>query len=261
MILHKVNYYWRIIATGFCFATFGLGGLLLAISIFPIINLLPISAESKKSKSQYVIHLCFRMFVFLMEFVGVIRLTIEGKDRLAMAENSIIVANHPSLIDVVILISLLSKADCIVKQALWKNPFLKHVVSAAGYISNSDPHSLLDECVDCIEQGGSMVIFPEGTRTTPKQSMKFQRGAANMALRSGKDLTPVTIVCNPTSLTKHEKWYEVPKEGLINISLDVGNPISVAPFCDQEKQASPVAARRLTEYLEEYFTRNIESYE
>jgi 1-acyl-sn-glycerol-3-phosphate acyltransferase len=194
-----------------------------------------------------------------MRASGVLQLTVIGPEKLAGLNNSLIIANHPCLIDVVLIISLLRKTGCIVKQSLWRNPFLNGVVSSAGYIKNSaDPESLIAECVEYLYGGSPLIIFPEGTRTTPGMPLKFHRGAANIALRSRKTITPVIISCNPPSLLKNEKWYHVPHSERVHITLRVGDTINVNPFIEDNMS---VASRRLTRFLENYFQREISSNE
>lgn len=255
-----INYYWRILATGLCFATFGLGGLVLSVTVFPFLYLLPVSLHWKKDKAQAVIHHGFRLFVGMMRAVGVLRVTLEGKERFQKGDKCLITANHPTLIDVVLLISLLPRVDCIVKTALWRNPFMRGAVGAAGYISNSDPQGLIDECVSSLQGGRALLIFPEGTRTTPGKPIKFQRGAANIALRSKVNILPVNISCHPTSLTKNEKWYQVPRCSPVHITITVGDEIDVEPF---ERQSSniPRASRCLTDFLQHYFQKETLTYE
>ncbi len=60
--------------------------------------------------------------------------------------NCIIVANHPSLIDYVLIASQLPQCDCLVKAAIWENPFMKRIVKAAGYIPNQAPIDLCERC-------------------------------------------------------------------------------------------------------------------
>ncbi len=247
-IFKRLNYAWRIVATGFCFSTFGIGGLLLTLTVFPFVFMLPINRQLKKEKAQLIIHNGFRLFVWLMQFIGIMRLTISGVEKLQQSDNHLIIANHPTLVDVVVLISLLPKVDCIVKQALWHNPFLRGAVSSAGYISNSNPQNLMGDCVTALQQGNSLVIFPEGTRTTPNKPMEFQRGAANIALRSKCDIIPVAITCIPSTLTKDKKWYNVPPDGRFHITLKVGDIIQTSQFIEQSLNISR-AARKLTNFM------------
>lgn len=249
-MVNNINYIWRIMATGLCFAVFSSGGLLFSITVFPLIYFLPVSGARKKGISQFFIHQSFRLFVWLMSAVGVLRVSIVNPEKLNKAGNHLIVANHPCLIDVVLIISLVKKAGCIVKGALWKNPFLGRVVSAAGYIKNSEPQTLIDSCLKYLESGSPLIIFPEGTRTVPGKAIKFHRGAAHIALRSEKNIIPVIITCTPPSLTKNEKWYNVPRTGRVHITLRVGDAINILPYTDDD---SPLAARKLTRFLENYF--------
>lgn len=255
-MLKRINYAWRVVATGFCFTLFGIGGLLLTLTVFPFLTILPVNTQWKKEKAQWIIHISFRLFVWLMQIVGVMHLTIKGAEKLRQGGNHLIIANHPTLIDVVILISLLPKVDCIVKQGLWRNPFLRGVVISAGYISNSNssPQSLMDDCIATLQQGHSLIIFPEGTRTTPNKPMKFQRGAAQIALRSKHNIIPVAITCVPSTLTKDKKWYDVPPDGRGHITLKVGDIIQTSPFIEQNLNVSR-ASRKLTDFMCQYLQK------
>lgn len=255
----RINYIWRILATGFCFAVFSFGGLLLSVTVFPAIRLIVTGPGRRQNLTQAVIHLSFRLFVWFMEACGVLQVTVVGSEKLKNIKSCLIIANHPCLIDVVLIISLLKKTGCIVKQSLWSNPFLHGVVSSAGYIKNSaDPESLLNECMEYMGAGSPLIIFPEGTRSTPGNPLKFHRGAANIALRSKEPITPVIITCHPPALLKNEKWYHVPRTDRVHITLRVGDTINVHPFIED---SLPVASRKLTQFLETYFQREISSNE
>ncbi len=254
--MHKLNYYWRIIATGFCFSCFGIGGLILSVGVFPVINLLPINKDTSRRIAQRIVHYGFRFFLWEMRFVGVVRMNIEGKNRLSENSSHLIIANHPTLIDVILIIAQLKEIDCVVKHSHWKNPFISGVVKATGYISNSSPEQLLDKCVDNINSGRSLVIFPEGTRTTPGEDLKFKRGAAHVALRCNKDLRPITIISNTPSLSKGKKWYQVPLNGPIRINVTIHDLIPTAAFKEQAKN-EPQAARHLTQFLQAHYQKEI----
>jgi|TARA_B100002003_G_scaffold87138_1_gene81538 1-acyl-sn-glycerol-3-phosphate acyltransferase len=256
----KLNHHWRVLATGICFACFGVGGLLLTVTFFPLIYILPASQRWKKGQAQLVIHLSFRLFVAMMVAMGVLAVTVNGREKLRGKGNHLIIANHPTLIDVVVLIAMLSRTECIVKKELWDNPFLKGVVRAAGYISNENPRILIDECVETINYGHSLLIFPEGTRTIPGQAIRFTRGAANIAIRANKEITPVTISCSPPSLTKAQKWYQVPPDRPVELMINVGEAVKIRPFLHNTGNIS-VSARKLTQYLERYFQQALLTYE
>ncbi len=253
-MIARFYYYWRVASTGFCFACFGLGGLLMSISVFPLLWLLPINQPRKKIIAQYIIHLSFGVFVSMMALVGAMKVRVSGWDRLANREDLFIVSNHPSLIDVVVLVSLLKRADCIIKQGVWNNPFMFGVVSSAGYICNRSPEQLLASCEQSLRSGSSLIVFPEGTRSRPGEPLRFQRGAANVALRAGKAITPVKIKMSPTTLTKSDRWYDVPRQCCPTITVSFGEDIGVETFGED---SLALGSRKLTRHLEEYFTKEI----
>ncbi|MDD1610585.1 MAG: 1-acyl-sn-glycerol-3-phosphate acyltransferase, partial [Methylococcaceae bacterium] len=200
-IRQTLNYGWRLFATGFSFFSFGLGGLLLGLLVFPVLSVLPSSRSQQISRGQKVVHYSFYVFIGLMHRMGVMTYEISGLEKLNRS-GQLIVANHPTLVDIVFLISRIKQASCIVKGSLWRNPFMRGPIVNAGYISNSDPEKMITDCVDCLQAGGTLIIFPEGTRSMPNKPYSFQRGAAAIALQANTIVTPVTLSCYPSTLTK-----------------------------------------------------------
>ena len=252
-VMDRFNYCWRLFATGTSFAVFGLGGLALATFVFPIFLFLP--QTSRLLRTRWVIHKSFGAFLWFMETMGIMRMEVIGAERLRDCGGALVLANHPTLIDVVAMISLMPRAGCVVKQALWTNPFLRGVVRAAGYISNCDSDRLIDDCADSLRKGYPIVMFPEGTRSRPGEPLAFQRGAAYIALRSRVPVVPVLIDCTPSTLTKRERWYQIPSRRF-HLRIEVRDPISI-DRCIKSDWGQPIAARRLTRFLESYFTEEL----
>lgn len=239
--------------------SFGVGGVILTATVFPLINFILPDGRVKNLYCQRVIHLCFKFFIFQMIILGIMKVEVKGLERLKNNKTKLIFANHPTLIDVVMLISVIENTNCIVKQGLWKNPFLKGAVKAAGYISNNDSESLIEDCVLALKRGDNLMIFPEGTRTIPGNNLRFQRGAAHIAVRSGASIIPVIITCDPPTLTKSEKWYQIPPRPF-HLRLEVDVDIEVKSIIDENKPA-PLISRQLTSYLENYFTERLSECE
>lgn len=251
--MRTINYYWRLVATGACFAVFGLGGLGLRVLVFPVLGLIP--GGWRSTRIRWAIHKSFAAFLWLMEAAGVMRMEVFGAEKLRNCPGALVLANHPTLIDVVALVSLMPAASCVVKQALWMNPFLGGVVRAAGYISNSDSDSLINDCGNDLKLGQSLVIFPEGTRTKPGAPLRFQRGAAYIVLRSEARVVPVLIDCNPGTLTKSEKWYQIPPRRF-HLRLRVLDPVDAKRWVEPS-ETQTVAARKLTRLLEIFFIQEL----
>ena len=244
---------WRLVATGYNFATFGLGGLLTATIVMPLVRCWPGTDEQRDARARQVVHYLFRGFVRQMRVTGVITLSVSDVDLLREASaGRLVVVNHPSLIDVVLVMSLLPYSCCVVKSALWRNPLLAGVIRAAGYISNAD-HSkeFLGRSARILAAGYPIVVFPEGTRTAPGGELAFQRGAANIAVRNGVDVLPVVVRCDPPTLRKHEPWYRIPPRRP-HFSVAVHAPVRPRTVTDPE--AGPaVATRRFNSYLEDFY--------
>lgn len=261
-MLDKLRLCYRLLATGLAFLLFNVGGLFLSIVVFPLLNLLYPNLQRRQAVAKKVVHITFKGFVAYMECAGIIRLQIEDKRALTAAKGKIVIANHPSLIDVVVLISLLENADCVVKSSLWEKPFLRGVVKSTGYINNdTDPEVFIRNCGESLASGNNLIIFPEGTRTTPGDLPVFKRGASNIAIRTETDLLPLLIEVKPTTLTKGEKWYQVAKKRVI-VRLRILPKYSIAPYCaDKLCQTPAKAVRTLTRDLEAYIRMEMKTYE
>ena len=245
--------WWRLIATALSFALFGVGGVLLRVLVFPLLGLLPGDAETRRRRARGVISWVFRAFVQFMFRSGVLTYEVEGAERLGRP-GQLVLANHPSLIDVVVLIAFIRDANCVVKQSLWDNPSMRGPIRAAGYISNSGSLDMLDEAAAALQNGQTLIVFPEGTRTTPGHNPQFHRGAAAIALRGARIITPVVISVTPTTLTKAEPWYSIPSRRF-HFRLRVGEDIDPQQF--NAMGPAPLASRKLNDFLHHHFIREL----
>lgn len=240
-----------------CYIAFGLGGLLSSLTILPLLRFWPGTPEARIIRVQKAVHFMFKGFVAMLTWAGVIRVSTHNAEQLHRAKGVIVIANHPSLVDVVVLISLMPNAGCIVKQGLWRNPFLRGVVSCAGYIPNRGAELMLEDCREVLARCTNLIIFPEGTRTVFGLTInEFARGAANIAIRTQADILPVVLRTNVRGLTKEQPWYEIPRQTM-GMAVEIGNTIS-----HQAYQASlgehAKMARQLTRDLEQYYQQQLE---
>ena len=242
---------WRVIATGIAFSTFGIGRLLLRLVYFPLLDLAVRDRARKARLARAMVKRSFAGHIELMRVLGILRYTITGAEKLRR-EGLLILANHPTLIDVVFLVSLVPNADCVVKSRLARNPFTRGPVRATNYLCNDSGAGLIEDCIRSIRAGSNLVIFPEGTRTPLDGNTHLQRGAANVAVRGGIDVTPVLIDCRPRSLTKGLPWWRVPARRM-QFSIEVRDDIAVQPFLVAAGGEAALAARRLTDHLRSYF--------
>jgi 1-acyl-sn-glycerol-3-phosphate acyltransferase len=246
---------WRSLATILCFITFALGGLLMGAFFIPLVQVLWRDESKRRRAGRRIVHISFRLFVLMMEGTGVLRVRFEGLERL-QAPGALLVSNHPTLIDFVLLGSVLPQADCIVKSGLWKDWFKRWPLMLAGYIRNDHGEETLALCRRSLDAGNSLIIFPEGTRTLPGLAPKFQRGAAQLAVRLRQAITPVLIESTPSNLHKGGKWYLAPPHQVhmrVRPLADVG----VESFVEGRPGQPALAARDLSDQLQRIFIQEL----
>jgi len=243
----------RWLATASSFALFGAGGLVLTVLVFPVLRLLTRDPLSRRRWTRLIINRLFHRFIRFMRVSGALTYTIDGAERLGRP-GQMVIANHPTLLDVVFVIAQIRNSNCIVKAALWDNPFTRGPVSSAGYISNDSSLDMLEEAIDVLKGGQTLIVFPEGTRTTPGTSPTFHRGAAAIALRGATVITPLVISVEPGGLQKHQPWYRIPARRM-HFHLRVGTDIDPAVYRDAAP--GPRAARMLNDFLQQYFSKEM----
>lgn len=177
LLFGYINMYWR---TVLCFGYFGLT-MLLVISPYTLIYF-AIHGENPQSRERYrrqmqrlAKHYCF--------LLGGLHYTIDNPHHIQLGEHpSIIVSNHQSHIDIMLILSQTPKLAIMVKDYVWYNPIFHTVAKALDCF----PLSLDDEAKELLirrvtEEGYSLMVFPEGTRTTTGEIGRFHRGAAYYA--------------------------------------------------------------------------------
>ncbi|MCS6767011.1 MAG: 1-acyl-sn-glycerol-3-phosphate acyltransferase, partial [Candidatus Protistobacter heckmanni] len=231
-------------------------------ALLPVVRLF-LSREKVRRMTLWLIHQFFRALVRVLRIAGVMRVDLRDAEKLGGAGH-IVVANHPTYLDVVVLLSVIPGACCVVKRSHWSNPCLWGIVRAAGYISNDDGAVLVNKSAERLRKGRPLIIFPEGTRSPPSGGLHpFSRSFAHIALRSGRPIQPVLIACHPPAFAKGQRWYRIPERPfeirvaplkLINPSAEPANGAT------QAEQVSPIAARSLTSATREYIQQQLVAY-
>jgi len=253
-VIDRLGRTWRIVWTGCAFLYFALVCFLLAIVTVPGRALRGGTRSEGEVWSQGWTQRGTHSFFQLLRATRVAELECDDLERLRRP-GQLLVANHPTLIDAICLMSLMPQVDCVIKASHARNAVLAGIVHTAGYIPNDDGRSVVERSVELLGENRSIVVFPEGTRSEPGELNPFGRGAAHIALRSGLDPVPVTIRCEPATLYRGLAWWEVP-ERKFRITLEVGEPISLAKLMP-EPLPTPRAARVITAALTEHFERQL----
>ena len=256
----ELNRDWRLFATGYCYSLFGIGGILLSLTVFPIIFFMPVQKAFKQNLAKYIIHISLKFFIAIVQASGVWYFRINGLKKLTPGKGHLFIANHPTLLDIVILISVLPKVTCIVKKGVWDNPVMMASVRSAGYICNNGTEQLLEECINLLKKGENLIVFPEGSRSVEGRPGKFQRGFANIALKSKKNITPIYVSSDDVSLTKSHRWYDIPQTGRNTIRVNIDQDIDITHYLPDDKRVL-IQSRKLTTFVEKYYQGKFNAHE
>lgn len=203
---------WRILVIASLFILFALSALFFTTIIVPLLHLLISSPERRVTITRRFVRLTFSIVFNIATFTRVCRLTVTSKASRAINDlrRGLIIANHPTFLDVIALLSVVPGATCVAKHHLLKNPSIGPMVRSAGYVTNESPEALLEHGIAAIESGSPLIIFPEGTRSTGSGLQPFHRGAATLASRTRCDILALLITCDPPAFLKGSPWYKLP---------------------------------------------------
>ncbi|MBL8287892.1 MAG: 1-acyl-sn-glycerol-3-phosphate acyltransferase [Rubrivivax sp.] len=176
---------------------------------------------------------------------GLLRLHAEALDVLRDEAGLVIVANHPSLLDAMMLVARLPRSGCVMKASLLRNPFLGAGALLARYIPNDSAHGMVRRAVADLREGGQLVMFPEGTRTTRAPVNAFQPGFALIAKHAQVPIQTAFIDTRSPYLGKGWPLWRLPPLP-IEFSVRLGQRFE--PQADHEA---------LTRQIEAYFAAGV----
>ncbi|MCH2220226.1 MAG: 1-acyl-sn-glycerol-3-phosphate acyltransferase [Dechloromonas sp.] len=107
----------------------------------------------------------FRFYLRILEIFCSCRFDLQELDKLRDSGPLIVAANHPSLLDAVMIVSRLPNAVCVMKASLMDNLLFGAAARLARYIRNDAPLEMILNSRQALQDGARLVIFPEGTRT------------------------------------------------------------------------------------------------
>lgn len=157
---------------------FGTGGLIYTAVSPALAAMLPRALAN--TVGEGVMMGLFRFFVGLLQMSGIVHCDLSELDRLR-GRPLIIVANHPSLLDAVLIVSRLPRVVCIMKAPILDNPFLGGGARLAGYIRADHPMEMMKRAREALASGRQLLVFPEGTRTSTPPLNAFKGNFALMA--------------------------------------------------------------------------------
>ncbi len=156
-----------------------------------------ISMQEKDKTRPFLI--AARMWAKLLICMSGSKLKVYGLENFPKNNGLVVVANHQSAADILILLAGLPQSfRFIIKQELFKVPIFGWYLRKAGYLSIDRDSArsaikTLNQAKDLIKQGENILIFPEGTRSKDGKVGEFKRGSLMLAFISHAPILPITI--------------------------------------------------------------------
>ena len=227
--------------------SFGIGAILLAILVFPFIRLFTLHKKDFGIIARAYVSHTFRVFLRNLDICKTCMLKVEDKQAFRNIHSKVIIANHPSLLDFVYIMSLVPNSTCIVRGGLTHTP-LRGVIKQAYITNTTDFNDVLVECKKLTDKGCNVIVFPEGTRSPRIGRNNYKKGAARIALYCGCDVQPLFIGgSDKYGLGKHDPlWsYNHVEKYVYDIKM-----LPVIPVEQFKELSETIAAKHLTEEME-----------
>jgi 1-acyl-sn-glycerol-3-phosphate acyltransferase len=168
------------------------------VVMFPItfiIWLLVLLFDRKRIVTHWL--LMYQGFI-LGRVIPVWKIEVEGREKAVKGKTYVIISNHQSMLDILLIFYLRYRFKSVSKIENTKIPVLGWYIKMADYITvdrvNEQSKSvMLDKSLNCLKDGTSIMIFPEGTRTKGKEIGRFKRGAFLLAMQAELPILPVVI--------------------------------------------------------------------
>ncbi len=223
--------------TIYSFVTFVLACLIVKVYMV-LLFLFPISKVRRKEKVHNIVSFFLRLFLKLQPTVKSKIINERGEDFL---QPSVIVSNHKSFIDILVLLALSPKFLMMTKAWVWNSPIFGSVVRYLDFFCTDEGYeNSLPMLKEKVAEGYSIVVFPEGTRSEDHSIKRFHKGAFYLAEKLQLDILPIVLYGNGLVSSKRQPLY-IKKGDLVMKVLEripYGDMLYGANYVEQTKSVS-----------------------
>jgi len=232
--MKSVNLMFRIVLTGYGFIRFALHVLWLSKWVMPrVMKSADKTMIEKRQAALFQAHKHVKSYLSILSRLGLITFKFIGKP---VEGSALVVANHPSLIDFIVLLKDFPNSVCLFKKQTKKNPVLADFVKVAGYVEGMDgtreaSERIVYDCCQRLEEGHHVVVFPEGTRSASNLSVgRFRTTVFYAAMKANVTIQPVSIYCTPRFLGKEQSWIDFARNKNVMVveylePIDIKDPL------------------------------------
>jgi 1-acyl-sn-glycerol-3-phosphate acyltransferase len=171
--------------------------------------------EARRRRFQRILHRAFRGMHALVKRLDLVDFAPESVRGRAPDVPCLLVANHPTLVDISALLATLDPVVFPVKPGLYRRFWARPLLATAGAFEGpgADPigvAAFVETAVARLQRGDRVLVFPEGTRSSGTMPDAFGRAAIEIAVRAEVPVVPISIRCEPRWLTKESRLLSPP---------------------------------------------------
>jgi 1-acyl-sn-glycerol-3-phosphate acyltransferase len=175
---------------------------------FPLVSLVWIFVLPFDRKRKIMHWMLIYQGLILSRIVPIWNIRIEGREKAVKGTTYIIISNHQSILDILLINCLRYRFKWISKIENLKVPVLGWYLRMADYITvdrgnKESKEEMFEESINCLNDGTSIMLFPEGTRSVNREIGFFKRGAFQLAISAQKPILPILMDGTGGVLPKH----------------------------------------------------------
>jgi 1-acyl-sn-glycerol-3-phosphate acyltransferase len=208
----------RIIFTATSFLFFFAGSPLIGLVVLPLMRLTAKDREDHRRRCTLFVSRLLRIFSEWVRFMGLVGYPRDfALPRGLEGRPYVMIANHPSLIDMILLMGALPGLTCVTKGSWSRSVVLGPLLRQTHYLpgpgsGEEESDDMLGTMVKHVESGHPLLVFPEGTRSPVERLLRFRRGAVETALRAKVPLVCLFVSLDRPFLMKGTPFWKVPRD-------------------------------------------------
>ena len=181
----------RLVHSTLSFIYYGFGGFLLSIISVTLMKILPIPKKTKMKTFHYIMSNFMESVLWTYPSI---KQTILNNNKEKFEKPAIIIANHTSFLDILAVGMLSPKIIFLVSDWVYNSPIFGKGVRLAGFypVSNGIDNGI-EHLKSKVEEGFSLMVFPEGSRSQDNSIKRFHKGAFYIAEQLQLDIIPIVI--------------------------------------------------------------------